>query len=126
MPFQAVCRDAVSTKRVKDYRLHHGRLEVLRPNHPDLRELIDTFGFFNILRGSNFDTAALCVAYCRAGEVDWSHSSLGTPFYHYDWETAKWLICRKQPYMYVVKVKLCSRRGRLRRHCSKILLVRVS
>lgn len=68
-----------------DSRLHQGRLGVLYPIHPDLRELIDKFGFFHIVRGSNFDAAAAYFVNCRVGEFDWSQSSLGTPFYHYDW-----------------------------------------
>lgn len=80
MSFLAALLDGVSTKSVTDSRLHLARLGVLCLIHTDLRKLIQTFGLFHTVRGSNFDIAATYVAYCRVGEVEWSHSSLSTPF----------------------------------------------
>lgn len=59
------CINGVSKRPSTDPRIHHGRSVVIVPVSPAIRQLVHDYRFFHIVRGTLFDTAFECVAYCR-------------------------------------------------------------
>lgn len=56
-PYLEGCRDGVSKHRSPDLRIHYGLLVAIVALSPAVRQFLHDYGFFQIVRGTSFDSA---------------------------------------------------------------------
>jgi len=89
MSFLGSARDGVASSTVvSDPRTRSDRYGVLTPMSEQFAKLVDDFGFFHVLRASQFDATLAYLAFRRAREVEWSLCASSPAFLHYAWEAA--------------------------------------